>query len=134
VGAVDNALADEFDEAIDSCALGYSTSTGNRGRLNAVVAPPTPVEDAGTLEDASRPDIVLPEDVSRPGTDEDGGGRDVPSSEVPLSVDAGADGGTTPPPAQGCGCAVPVSRSSHGALALAALAGLLGRRRRSRTN
>jgi MYXO-CTERM domain-containing protein len=131
VGAVDNALADEFDEAIDSCALGYSTSTGNRGRLNAVVAPPTPVEDAGTLEDVARPDIVLPDDVSRPGTDEDAGVRDVPSSEVPLSVDAGADGGTTPPPAQGCGCAVPVSRSSHGALALAALAALLGRRRRS---
>jgi MYXO-CTERM domain-containing protein len=128
VGAVDNALADEFDEAIDSCALGYSTSTGNRGRLNAVVAPPTPVEDAGTLEDASRPDIVLPDDVTRPGTDEDAAVTDAPTSEVPLSVDAG----TTAPPAQGCGCAVPVSRSSHGALALAALAALLGRRRRSR--
>ncbi|MFO0630830.1 MAG: hypothetical protein U0325_35105 [Polyangiales bacterium] len=133
VGAVDNALADEFDEAIDSCALGYSTSTGNRGRLNAVVAPPTPVEDAGALEDAARPDIVLPEDVTRPGTDEDASVGDVPANDV-SRADAGADAGTAPPPAQGCGCAVPVSRAPHGALALAALAALAGRRRRSRTH
>ncbi|MEZ4389758.1 MAG: MYXO-CTERM sorting domain-containing protein [Polyangiales bacterium] len=129
VGAVDNALADEFDEAIDSCALGYSTSTGNRGRLNAVVAPAT-IVDAGEKTDASRPDITLPEDVTRPGPDDDGG----VASDAGLAADATvtADAGAPPPPAEGCGCAVPGARRTRSVFALVALAAFAARRRRRR--
>ena len=67
--AINDALVAEFDEAIDSCALGYDTATGNRGRLRAVVSPNTtpltedagsPVVDAGTLADVPFiPDVSM---------------------------------------------------------------------------
>lgn len=134
VGAVDDALADEFDEAIDSCSLGYSTATGNRSRLNAVVAPPT-IIDAGAPVDAGRPDITLPEDITRPGTDDDasvpvmGPNADVPSSDAGIAADART---ATPPAPEGCGCAVPGSAPARGGawtFALVAAAALRRRRR-----
>lgn len=128
VGAVDDALADEFDEAIDSCSLGYSTATFNRSRLNAMVAPATVIDAGAAKADGGRPDIVLPEDIQRMDP-EDGG---APEAAV---VDATAAADTAPvsaPPPAGCGCAVPGGDAGRPgvALALAALGALGGRRRR----
>jgi MYXO-CTERM domain-containing protein len=136
VGAVDDALADEFDEAIDSCSLGYSTATNNRGRLNAIVAPPTILDGGVKTDGGGRPDITLPEDISRPGVDEDASViadaaavGDAPGADVTAARDAGAPTTT----AAGCGCAVPVQGAprTSAAMLLAALGAVLRRRRRA---
>ncbi len=117
--AINDALVAEFDEAIDSCALGYDTSTGNRGRLRAAVSPNaspltedagSPIVDAGTLADVP---FIADVSMATPDTG-------------PVTAPSEAGGG--------CGCrTLPTTGpGSRTGLALSALAlGLaLARRRR----
>jgi len=106
---VDDQLAAEFDEAIDSCAMGYAFATGERGRLVPVVPPRPPEEDAATpadaAADASSPIDVAPRDAEPL--------PDVPTIPAPDGM-ANPDGGAVTPPALppahaegGCQCDVP---------------------------
>lgn len=107
---VDDDLAAEFDQAIESCALGYDTASGNLSRLVATtpyVEPPDAGQrDAGPA-DTGAPDTGVP-DAGAPFV-----------SDVPLADDA-----PTPvaPRAQG-GCACSTTSPAPGATAapLAAL-------------
>ncbi len=119
---VNDDLAAEFDEAVDSCALGYSTSTGNRGHLVTTVPQPP---DAGTpvVEDGGgRADVALPEDV--PGM-----GMQVPTPDAGPAADARPTPGTA---GGGCDCRSVPGRTVEGRWAFAALGLALTLRRRRR--
>jgi len=119
--AINDALVAEFDEAIDSCALGYDTSTGNRGRLQAVVSPNTSplTEDAGSpvVDAGSLPDVPFIADVSMATPD---------TGVIAPAVPSDATGG--------CGCRTLPTTGSHsyGALGLGALGLCVALRRRRR--
>jgi len=131
-GEVNDQLAAEFDEAIDSCALGYAFATGERGVLRAVV-PPQP--DAEAPADAAVEDVAAAD--AAPARDAEPL-PDVPTIPAPDGM-ANPDGGAvTPPPAPlhaegGCQCAVPAAPRAPstplGALALGLFA--FSRRKRS---
>jgi len=119
---VDDDLAAEFDQAIESCALGYDTASGNLSRLVATtpyVEPP----DAGP-RDAGPADTGAPADTGTP----DAGTPD--AGDVPLVDDAAP---LVAPRAQGgCACSTtaPTSGTSAAPLAALGLALALVRRRR----
>lgn len=98
---VNDQLAAEFDEAIDSCAMGYAFATGERGHLVAVVPPRPDAEMPDGSVDASMRDAeALP---------------DIPSIPAPDGM-ANPDGGAVALPAVpfhaegGCQCEVPTVR------------------------
>jgi MYXO-CTERM domain-containing protein len=104
---VNDQLAAEFDEAIDSCAMGYTFATGERGRLRAIV-PPQP--DADVPADASA-DAAL-EDAA-PARDADPL-PDVPTIPAPDGMVNPDGGAVAPPPVPlhaegGCQCDVPAA-------------------------
>jgi MYXO-CTERM domain-containing protein len=126
--AVNDELAAEFDEAVDSCAMGYAFATAERGRLVTTV----PGSDAGVTEagvtDASG---EVPVDASvRPDVDL----GDVPNITPP-------DGMTVPvmpsePLRAAGGCQCDVSRTvstTNAQWALVAMAAVAVSRRRRRT-
>lgn len=127
--SVNDALVAEFDEAIESCSLGYDTATGNRGRLNAVVSPNTsPMMDP---DGGARPDVTLPvmDDAGFPVDASDAG-----ASGDAARADADAAPVTTRYEARGgCDCnTLPTTHARHEALYLGVmgLAVMLRRRRR----
>lgn len=98
---VNDELAAEFDEAVDSCAMGYAFATAERGRLVTTVpgsdAGDVPLDDAGLApSDAGVrdvpfnpdvPTIPLPDGMSMPGDD-------VLAADVPaVSPAVRAEGG-----------------------------------------
>ncbi|MDP3215444.1 MAG: hypothetical protein Q8S73_15150, partial [Deltaproteobacteria bacterium] len=92
---VDDDLAAEFDQAIESCALGYDTASGNLSRLVATT-PYVPPPDAGVTPDAGpAPDAGA---ITDTGFVTDAG--DPP--DVPV-VDDAADP-VAPRAAGGCAC------------------------------
>ncbi len=102
---VNDELAAEFDEAVDSCALGYAFATAERGRLVTTV----PGSDGGLEKDAAVsdasvdasvrdvpfdpdvPNIPPPDGMSMPGSDVPD--ADVPTITTPAEVHA--EGGCT---------------------------------------
>lgn len=120
---VDDDLAAEFDQAIESCALGYDTASGNLSRLVATtpfVEPP----DAGT-RDAGTPDAGAPDagtvDAGTPDA-----GDVVIVDEAPTLVAPHAEGG--------CACSVgqrPTGSSCAPLLGLGLALALVRRRRRA---
>ena len=121
---VNDELAAEFDEAIDSCALGYAFATAERGRLVTTV----PGSDGGVDEDASSTGdaaVDAPEDVTRRDVPFE---PDVPNIPPPDGMSMpGADVPATVAPAVraegGCACSAAAPRSKGGApLALMAAA------------
>ena len=122
---VDDDLAAEFDQAIESCALGYDTASGNLSRLVATtpyVEPP----DSGVVPDAGPPDVGTP-DVGTPDAGTPDAGDVVIVDEVVTPLMA--------PRAQGgCACSTTAPTSGAPALPLSALGlalGLVRRRRRA---
>ncbi len=130
---VNDELAAEFDEAIDSCALGYAFATAERGRLVTTV----PGSDGGLEDDASTGDASVDalEDVTRRDVPFD---PDVPNIPPPDGMSMpGADVPATTAPAVraegGCACSTSAPRSAGGAsiaLALAAAVAFFRRARR----
>jgi MYXO-CTERM domain-containing protein len=121
---VDDDLVAEFDQAIESCALGYDTASGNLSRLVATtpfVEPP----DAGFTPDAGFPDVGTP---------------DAGSPDAAATADAGGDAGVTadgPAPVAphaegGCACSTSAPARGTSGLPLAGLALALGLARRRR--
>ncbi len=122
---VTDELAAEFDQAIDSCALGYDTASGNLSRLVATtpfVEPPdagtpdagTPdagfpdvrTTDAGATPDAG--DVVIVDEVVAPGAPHASGGCACSAATPP--------GGTSAIPLLGLGMALAlVRRRRHAA-------------------
>ncbi|MEZ4410956.1 MAG: hypothetical protein R3A52_31430 [Polyangiales bacterium] len=134
---VSDALADEFDQAVDSCGQGYVAASRGLGRLvteTPFVEPEDagpPPEDAGGRDagpfEADIPPIVFDDAGVNPGdagsTTDDAGPVEAPRGAVTA--------------AGGCACSAPTgSRSSAGglcaALAALAVAGVSRRRRASR--
>jgi len=119
-------LAAEFDQAIESCALGYDTASANLSRLvsnTPFVEPP----DAGFVPDAGTPDAG----------EDDAGAPDSGFTAPPEDVVLAADDVVTPvapTAAGGCACsthAQPTAPSGLCAAGLAlALTATLRRRRR----
>ncbi len=97
---VNDELAAEFDEAVDSCAMGYAFATAERGRLVTTVpgsdAGEAPLDDAGFVpSDASvrdvpfNPDVPTippPDGMSMPGSD---AGGDVPAVSPAVRAEGG---------------------------------------------
>lgn len=126
VDDVDDNLANQFDEAIESCTLGYNTSTGDRGHLLYSVPAGS---DAGPAPDVVPvPDVLILPDV--PGGTEDASVADVsaPREDVPAPPQARLTTG-------GCACDTARSHSAPVSGALASLCAVLatvcarGRRR-----
>ncbi len=121
---VDDDLAAEFDQAIESCALGYDTASGNLSRLVATtpfVEPP----DSGVVPDAGPPDVGTP-DVGTPDAGTPDAGDVVIVDEVVTPIAPHAQGG--------CACTTAAPTSGPSAVPLAALGlalGLVRRRRRA---
>ena len=120
-GQVTDELAAEFDQAIDSCALGYDTASGNLSRLVATtpfVEPP----DAGT-PDAGTPDAGTP-DAGTPDAGTPDAGDVVIVDEVVAPAAPHAAGGCA------CSAATPPGGTSAAPLLGLGLALALVRRRR----
>lgn len=120
-------LAADFDQAIESCALGYDTASGNLSRLvsqTPFVEPP----DAGFTPDAGEPDAGDPDageaavDAGFPLPD------DAPTTDVPVPV--------LQPPTTAGGCACSTAAPARAPASSLCVAGLglavLGLRRRRR--
>jgi hypothetical protein len=122
---VTDSLANEFDEAIESCSAGYAFATAERGHLVAVTPP---VADAGTDAGA---DVTAITDAATEG------GVTTDASVTPTDATADASAPIPNTASGGCQCMVPRPSPdrSHGALVGAMLvAGLcLAARRRRRS-
>lgn len=114
---VDDQLARTFDEAIESCTLGYNTATNDRGHLlNSI----PDGHDAGTIEPDAGPEFP---DVPQLPPDAFMGPGD--AGDAPAATDATttADSGPRAHLVQGgCACRTVPVRPGRGALALGALA------------
>ncbi len=97
---VNDELAAEFDEAVDSCAMGYAFATAERGRLVTTVpgadAGEVPLDDAGFVpSDAGARDVPFnpdvptippPDGMSMPGSD---AGDDAPAVSPAVRAEGG---------------------------------------------
>ncbi len=119
-------LAAEFDQAIESCALGYDTASANLSRLvsnTPFVEPP----DAGFTPDAGTPDAGEP-DAGTPDS-----GFNAPPEDVSLAADDVVTP-VAPTAAGGCACSTHGQPTAPSGLCVAGLAlaltATLRRRRR----
>ncbi len=127
---VNDQLAAEFDEAVDSCAMGYAFATAERGRLVTTVPGADGGTDAGeapvdaSMTDASVRDVPFTADVPNlPPPD----GMTVPDASTPLRYSA--EGGCS---CRAAGAPSQTSPRAPWALALVGAAVFCHRARRRR--
>ncbi len=125
--AVTDDLVAEFDQAIESCSLGYTTAAQNLSRLVAM----TPyVEPA----DAGFPDAGTPDAGTADAPSADVVTADASATDAPSDARADAAPAATPGAAGGCACRTSPRGAPRtpGAVAGLALAAMFVRRRRRR--